>query len=457
MARFTNLARGNEIGANCYHLELDGAGIVLDAGMHPKLDGYHALPLLDLLDKRRTDAIFLSHAHHDHTGSLPLVMERVPEAKVFMGEATYFLADALLHNSVNVMKRQRIEAGLTEYPLFTHETVTRLVKRWQACHLRQRWTLDGFPTKDKDGVTFVLHPAGHILGSAAVELESRGQRILYTGDINLCDQTLMRRADLPEHGIDVLITETTRGGNPTPEGFSRKVAEQRLIEALNEVYNNDGCVLMPIFAMGKTQELLTFLHDASRRGLIPHDTFYIGGLGKVFTEIYDKLSGQPDRQHNQLQIAKDIRPQVLDWRRLQDSRPKKNHLYLLPSGMMTAQTTSNRIAYQFLNKPENAVFFVGYCEPDSPAGRLRATPQNGAVILNREDGEQKVRSRVQHFDFTSHALREDILAYILRVNPRHCVLVHGDRPALNWFQAELAAARPEMRVTIPESGVEIEL
>ncbi|GAB4241663.1 MAG: MBL fold metallo-hydrolase [Candidatus Methylacidiphilales bacterium] len=456
MATFTNLARANEIGANCYAIDLGEARIVLDAGMHPKLDGQASLPQLEKLDQTQVDALFLTHAHHDHTGAVPLLMERHPDARVFLTEPTYYLADRLLHNSVNVMKSQREELGIPEYPFYTHPQIASLTRRWQACRTGDRWTLEGFPSRLPDPVTFILHPAGHILGSAAVEINHRGRRILYTGDVNFFDQTLLRKASLPTSDIDTLVIETTRGAQPNPEGYSRDAVRDRLIQALNQVYDAGGSTLLPIFAMGKTQELLALLHEARQRGEIPHDTFFIGGLGRSFTEIYDRLADAPDRLSHKPSLTEDIRPQVLDWRTLRDFRPKRSHLYLLPSGMMTFRTTSNRFASAFLNREENGVFFVGYCDPDSPAGRLRATPRGEKIQLNPNEPETPVRARVEHFDFTSHATREVLLDYILQTAPRQCFLVHGDTPALAWFQNELARSAPSMKVIIPPPGEPID-
>ncbi|MFQ3669862.1 MAG: MBL fold metallo-hydrolase [Verrucomicrobiia bacterium] len=457
MPTFTNLARANEIGANAYHLDLGDAAVVLDAGMHPKLDGTASLPLLEHLDHRPVDAIFLSHAHHDHIGAAPLLMERHPDAPVFLTEPTCHLADRLLHNSVNVMKSQREELGIPEYPFYTHSQVAALTRRWQTVRTGDRWSLDGHPSRLPETVAFTLHRAGHILGSAAIDINHRGRRILYTGDLNFTDQSLLRGAQLPTSDIDTLIIETTRGAQPNPDGYSRDRVRDHLLQALNQVHDAGGCVLLPIFAMGKTQELLALLHQARQRGEIPHDTFFIGGLGRSFTEIYDRLADAPDRLSHKPSLTEDIRPQVLDWRTLRDFRPRRSHLYLLPSGMMTRHTNSNRFAASFLNREENGVFFVGYCDPDSPAGRLRATPRGGKIQLNPGDPEIPVRARVEHFDFTSHATRESLLDYILRLNPRQCLLIHGDPPALAWFQEQLTQRAPSLRVIIPPPGQPVEI
>jgi Cft2 family RNA processing exonuclease len=455
---FTNLTRANEIGANSYLLDFgDDGRVVLDAGMHPRGEGHAGLPQLDRMPFDSIDAILVSHAHHDHTGALPLLMREQPGARVFMSEPTYFLADPLLHNSVQVMLKQKAEKGIAEYPLFTHRELDQLVRAWQACGLERPWSLRGYPDPVDEPLSFRFHDAGHILGSVGTALHHRGRTIFYTGDVNFTDQTLLRAADFPRRDIDVLITETTRGSQPRPGGFTREGEVERLAQAIEQTFAQGGAVLMPVFAMGKTQELLAQLHFFQRSRRLPETPIYIGGLGRSFTDIYDRLAARTRRQHPRLNLLETIAPQVMDGRRARDFSPKRGHIYLISSGMMTENTLSNIFAQEFLAHERHSIFFVGYCDPDSPAGRLRATPRGKEVTLNNQYGPQPVRCRVEHFDFTAHAQREDLAQYIVETNPRTCVLVHGDTPALEWFQQELAARAPGMRVIVPPPGEGIEL
>lgn len=454
----TNLTRANEIGANSYLLDFGADGrVVLDAGMHPRAEGSQGLPRLENLKFDSVDTILVSHAHHDHTGALPLLMRDHPGARVFMSEPTYYLSEPLLHNSVQVMLKQKLEKGIAEYPLFTHRELDQLVKVWQACGLERPWSPQGYPDPENEPLSFTFHDAGHILGSVGTSLRHRGRTILYTGDVNFADQTLLRAAEFPRQDIDVLITETTRGSQPMPGGFTREGEVERLALALEQTFAQGGAVLMPVFAMGKTQELLAQLHFFQKSRRLPETPIYIGGLGRSFCEIYDRLAGRTRRKHAKLNLLEDIRPQVMDGRLARDFSPKRGHIYLISSGMMTENTLSNIFAQEFLAHERHGIFFVGYCDPQSPAGLLRATKRGDSVTLNAAYGAQPVRCRVDHFDFTAHAQREDLLRYILDVRPRVCVLVHGDQPALAWFQQELAVQAPGMKVVLPPPGEGIEL
>src|SRR6059036_2750143 len=202
--------------------------------MHPKDTGEDALPHFKAIADRGIEAILISHAHQDHIGTLPLAMRRFPSARVFMTEATAEVGSVLLHNSVNVMTRQREEIGEASYPLFTHRETDRASERWRWCPLRQRISISGerAPQGEKDTLTFEFFDAGHVLGSSGILLRAEGKTVFYTGDVNFDDQTIMQAAAFPEEKPDVLIMECTRGDHAKPEGWTRASEEQRLAEAL---------------------------------------------------------------------------------------------------------------------------------------------------------------------------------------------------------------------------------
>lgn len=455
---FTNLTRQTEIGANSYVLELAGKRVVLDSGLHPRYDGEAALPNLSLLADDSVDAIILSHAHQDHVGSLPLTMRRQPNAPVFMTEGTRVLSDVMLHNSVNVMTKKRDE-GISSYPLFSHREVEIATKRWSTVPLQQRFDIFGDrlrPDEDAD-VSFEFFDAGHILGSVGTLLRAEGRTIFYSGDVQFDDQTIMPAARFPEEPLDVLIIETTRGDRAMPEGFTRAAEEARLAEALRMAFARGGAVLMPLFALGKTQELLAMFHAFRRQGLLDYGPIYIGGLSTKLTEIYDRLAHQVPRQKRELQILDAVAPFVLAGREADAMPLRPGRIYALSSGMMTEKTLSNSFARQVLSDPVQSLFFVGYADPLSPAGRIRATPMGGIVQVSPEFPAQTLACQVEAFNFSAHATRESIRSYVGKVRPKKIILVHGDVPAITWFRETLQADLPESEVIVPTPGVPLEL
>ncbi len=456
--KFINLTRRTEIGANCYYLGAGGQGVVLDCGMHPKEEGERALPLLANLAGLPVDALLLSHAHLDHIGSLPVLMRQQPQARIFMTEPTAAIGDALLHNSVNVMTREREEVGVI-YPLFTHRETDRATDRWQHCRLGQPFTVDGerSQARPNDELSFEYCDAGHVLGAAGIILRAEGRTVFYTGDVNFDDQTLTKGAVFPESGIDVLIIEATRGDSPLPEGFSREAEERRFAEALTRAFDRGGCVLVPVFALGKTQEVLAMIYKFKRSKMIGDVPVYIGGLSSKMTEIYDRRANQTARVMPRLQLFPEVGPFVLNGKTIADAPARPGRIYALSSGMMTPKTLSNIFARRLLDRPEHSIFFVGYADPESPAGILQKSQPNELVSLDEDEPAVPLRCHLDQFQFSAHASRESILEYIKKVAPKKLVLVHGDVPAIEWMRASAAAALPETEIIVPPPGVEIEL
>ena len=449
--RFINLTRRTEIGANSYFLELEGRNLVIDAGLHPKEEGDAALPQYRLIPDGSLDAILVSHAHQDHVGSLPVLMRRHPRARVLMTLATSKISDIMLHNSVNVMSRQRDELGLRTYPLFTHREADQAAELWQSVGVGQYWTLEAERVpKPLNEPTFEMYDSGHILGSAGILFRAEGRKIFYTGDVNFLEQTLMRSADFPEEGIDVLIIETTRGDRSLDPGYSRENEEQRFLNALEEALDQGGSVLVPVFALGKTQEILTMLYHFKRRGALKETPIYIGGLSTKITMAHDQLASLPRRKHQGLQLLESIGPYVLSGREIATTQVNRRRIYALSSGMMTEKTLSNQLADRLVGDPRQSIFFVGYADPDSPGGRLKAARHGDEVQLDGQSS--RLVCNVKAFDFSAHAPREMLFDYIRKVAPRIVVLVHGDPPAVNWFAEKIASELPATEAIIPEPG-----
>src|SRR5438067_5239581 len=427
--------------------------------MHPKNTGEDALPHLKAIAGRDIDAILISHAHQDHIGTLPVVMRRFPGARVFMTEATADIGSVLLHNSVNVMTRQREEIGEGSYPLFTHRETDRVSERWRWCPLRQRISVAGerAPQREKDALTFEFFDAGHVLGSTGILLRAEGQTIFYTGDVNFDEQTIMEAAMFPGEKIDIVIMECTRGDHAKPAGWTRAGEERRQAEAIAGAFERGACVLIPVFALGKTQEVLAMLYKFRRERLLSEFPIYMGGLSSKMTDIYDRRARMTRRQLPRLQLMKDAAPFVLNDETVRDAPLRGGRVYVLSSGMMIPKTLSNVFARRLIENPQHSIFFVGYANPESPAGVLRDAGTGGEVALDPDKPLQRIRCDIEEFQFSAHATRETLIEYAKKLSPRKIVLVHGDPPAVEWMRAQLAAQLPGTEVIVPAPGVEVEL
>jgi Cft2 family RNA processing exonuclease len=457
--KFINLTRRTEIGANSYYLEIGGHRLVLDCGMHPKNTGEDALPHLKAIAGRDIEAILISHAHQDHIGTLPVAMRRFPRARVFMTEATAEVGNVLLHNSVNVMTRQREEIGEMSYPLFTHRETDRASERWRWCPLRQRISVAGerAPQREREALTFEFFEAGHVLGSAGILVRGEGQTVFYSGDVNFDDQTIMQAAIFPEEKIDVLIMECTRGDHAKPAGWTRTGEERRLAEALANAFDRGACVLIPVFAFGKTQEVLALLYKFRHQRLLPDFPIYIGGLSSKFTDIYDRRAHTTRRQLPRLQLMREAAPFILNDETVRDAPLRARRVYALSSGMIIPKTLSNVFARRLIENRQHSIFFVGYANPESAAGLLREAGTGGEVALDPDKPAQRVRCNIEQFQFSAHATREGLIEYARKISPRKIVLVHGDPPAVEWMRATLSTEVPGSEVIVPEPGVEFEL
>ena len=417
-----------------------------------------ATPNLAALDDDSVDAIVLTHAHQDHVGTLPLLMCKQPRALAFMSEATKRLSEAMLHNSVNVMNKQCEERDRQTQPLFTHREVDTAVRRWQACPLNLPFSLEGDRLGSSEAeVSLELYNAGHVLGATGVMIRAEGRKVFYTGDVNFEDQNISSAAEFPEEPLDGLIIETTRGDHETPQGFTRAGEALRLAKAINTAFQRDGCVLMPLFALGKTQELLTLLFEFQQQGLLEACPIYIGGLSTKLTEIYDKLAHSSVRLRPGFQILNTVAPFTIGGRANEEPPIKAGRIYALSSGMMTEKTHSNRFASRILSDPKQTIIYVGYADPVSPAGRILDAKPGDLITLDPALPPQELRCAVERFNFSGHASRESIRAYVNRVTPKKIILVHGDPSAIEWFRTGLAQDLPKSEIIVAPPGLPVEI
>jgi Cft2 family RNA processing exonuclease len=454
----TNLNPDSEIGASSWLVELDDGRLLMDAGMHPKREGRDALPLYKLLRGKDLDAVAISHCHHDHIGSLPVAMRHSHNGRIWMTELSRFLAGRVLHNSVNVMLRQREARGIREYPLFTHDQVEENEAQFQGCKYNRQidWASEGKSRARSSWPTLEFFDAGHALGSAGILVRGKTQTLFYTGDVCFHDQTLLKSAQFDGIRADVLIMETTRGNRVPPPGFTREKEIQRLTAAIQRVLARRGSVLLPAFALGRTQEILAELALMMRAGHIPRQPIFIGGLGRVFTEIYDQKAHLADRQLPDLQLTEELQPIVLEKEELDNIKLGAGRIFVLTAGMLTECTPAHDLALRMMGDPRQAIFFVGYADPDTPGGRLKAAKAGEPFLFSPSAGQVTRRCELQDFDLTAHANRDALLDFAGKVSPQVILLGHGELSSRQWFEEQLRARHPRIRIVQPAPGLVVE-
>jgi len=456
--RITNLNPDADIGASAWFVEIEGHHLLMDAGVHPKREGHESLPRYDLVKNEEVDAIAISHCHHDHVGSLPVALRYFPRAHVLMTELSYFLVERVLHNSVNVMKRQRDELGIREYPLFSHGEVEEVAPLFQGFKYNREVDWASFE-KARAGFlspTLEFCDAGHALGSAGIMVRAQKETLFYTGDVCFHDQTILKSARFEDVKADVLIMETTRGNRVLPTGFSRESEIERLSQAIQRVLERKGSILIPTFALGRTQEILALLAVLIGEGKLQPQPIYIGGLGRVFTEIYDLESHRTHRQHPSLQLHEALELVVLEQGQADKMRLSgAGHIFVITAGMMTENTAAHNLAVRMMDDEQQAIFFVGYTDPDTPGGRLKGSKPGEPFIFSASAGEMTRRCEIEDFDLTAHANREEMLDFVGQVEPRAVLLSHGEADSRNWFEEQIRARYPKIKVIQPKPGEEV--
>jgi len=371
-----------------------------------------------------------------------------------MTELSYLLAERVLHNSVNVMTRQRDELGIREYPLYTHDELDEISGRFQGFKYNREIEWAAFH-KSRAGIpspTLEFFDAGHTLGSAGALIRGRKETMFYTGDVCFHDQTLLKAARFEDVKADVMIMETTRGARATPTGFSRETEIDRLVECILGGLKKKGCVLIPAFALGRTQEILALLALLMREGKLKKQPVYIGGLGRVFTEIYDIEAHRTHRQHTNLQLNEALQLIVLEKGEALKMKLGGGKIFVITAGMMNENTAAHDLATRMIGDERQSIFFVGYADPDSPAGRLKAAKQGETFVFSPSAGRVTKQCDVQDFNLTAHANREDLIDLVGQVAPRTVLLGHGDEPARKWFEAEINHRWPKIKVVQPQTG-----
>jgi cleavage and polyadenylation specificity factor subunit 3 len=453
MVEFLPLGGAGEIGANCYYINISGTGILLDCGMHPKKTGAEALPDLDLIKDLSVDFVLISHAHQDHIGALPFVVQCYPHVRIITTPQTRALAELTLHDSVSILKEQMRENDRLR--IYSHEEIDLLIKSVGYKSYNEEFFLTGYNHKSACPVKIIFYDAGHILGSAGILIEHESEKIFYTGDINLDDQALLSGAKPPECKINTLITEATYGATDSDLILSWKDEAIRFAGTANRILNNGGSILIPVFAVGKTQEMLATIGDLMLKRKLVQADIYTGGIGTKINRVYDYNRYVVNMQNPDFELRLIQQNNLYEVKRT-DYLFKQPSIVLASSGMMLEKTMSYKLAQKWLGQKQAAIFTVGYMEESTPGFKI-ANSKSGDKI---ELGYGKIfnaECTIEKFRFPAHSKREGLLEIAKKLNPENVILVHGDQPAIDWLGASVLRLSKNIKVFQAVKGKTIHL
>ena len=438
------LGGGEEIGANSYILRIGDESLILDCGLHPRRKGMEMFPDYESIKDETVNHLIISHAHNDHIGALPYYLKLFPYSKVFTTKPTLSIADVTLLNTSSIIRKEFLnewDKSILEY--YTDEILNLIPMIIKQYDYKKEIKL----SKE---ITFEFFDAGHILGSASVLIKAGDKKIFYTGDINMRDQSLLPSADLPKGGVDVLILESTNAEEETLPSYADE--EKRLANFINEISGEGGSVLIPVFALGKAQELLKRLDTMISKNKISHMPVYASPMTKLINKVYDRYNYTVRRIEDGLKLS---HIETIELRREDIEKGefyKHPSVILATSGMMIERTMSFRLAKRFLQRKNFGIAVCGYCDPDTPGFKIKNAKRFNKIYFNYLDSGTDVYCRIENFKFTAHSDRQGLLKIVEKLKPGKVILLHGSENAIGELGKEIVTKFKNTKVLVPEKG-----
>ena len=433
---------------SCHCLEVNGKKILIDCGLQQGRDEVDnsSLPF----HAGEIDFVLVTHAHIDHSGRIPMLLKQGFQGRIFATRLTAQLLDIMLQDSAHIQEsdaeyqnRKNLRAGRpTVEPLYTVEDAQRVREFLTTCEYGEKVDLC-------EGVSMECIDAGHLLGSASMKLtlteNGETRTIVFSGDIGNVDQPIIRDPQF-FHEADFVVMESTYGNRNHTEVWSYT---DELAQIIDETLGKGGNVVIPSFAVGRTQELLYFIRQIKDENLVksvPNFDVYVDSpLSKAATTIFcGDLRGYLDEEA--VALVKDgthmfnfpglhLTETIDESKNLNlDPSPK---VIISASGMCDAGRIRHHLKHN-LWRPESAVVFVGFQSP----GTLGRHLLDGAESVKMFGEEIAVRAKIVNFQgLSSHADRDHLLHWIdqfASAKPTHVFVVHGDREVAPAFAADLA-------------------
>lgn len=462
----TFLGAAGTVTGSMYLIRTHRKNILLECGLYQgkRAESYARNQKLPL-DVRRLDAVVLSHAHIDHSGNLPSLVKRGYDGPIYATHATSDLCGAMLPDSgrihefdVRYVNKKRERQGLVPMPpLYTEADALRTLRSFVGVGYDR-------PMEIARGVRMTLLDAGHILGSAMVLLESverdRTVRLLFSGDLGQPNLPIVRDP-APMPPADHLMIESTYGDREHPPIEDVK---HDLAAIVNRVVDRGGRLIVPAFAVGRTQEIVYDLHQLAHEGLIPELPIYVDSpLAVNVTEAFRMHPTCYDREtHAFLTESGDGDPfgfyRLRYVRSVEESKrlnTANNPLMIISaSGMAEAGRVQHHLLHA-IEDPRNAVLITGWQAPHTLGRRIADRAESVRIF-----GETyALRAEVATFyGYSAHADRTDLLAWAKPHAPhvKTAFVVHGD-PEPSQALAHDLRGLGYGRVVVPARGDKVSL
>jgi len=420
-------------------LEIDGKTIMLDCGLFQgKRKEAFERNRNEFCQGKDIDCLVLSHAHIDHSGRIPCLVKNGFTGDIFCTSATRDLCAVMLMDSafiqemdVEFVNRRRKQKGQRPFePLYTKADVANSMEQFVGLSYNRRHQL--FP-----GVHLTLVDAGHMLGSAHVILDiddhetGRNQRLVFSGDIGRPDIPIIRDPVPISDGTDILIMESTYGNRlhpPYPE------SEKELERIVNETASRGGSLLVPAFAVGRTQQIVYALHKLHSAGRIPDLPIYVDSplatrtteIFRLHPEVYDAEIREfllTDDDKNPFGFGRLRYTQTVEQSKALNSL-KVPAVIISASGMLEGGRILHHLRNRIAN-PRNTILLTSWQAPNTLGRRL--VDKEKTVRIYGE--EHPVRAKIEILTgFSGHADRDGLLHFVraMEKKPRQTFIVHGE-------------------------------
>jgi metallo-beta-lactamase family protein len=454
MAKITFLGAAGTVTGSKYLIEAGGKELLVDCGLFQggrdlTQRNWDKLPL----DAATIDWVVVTHAHIDHTGYLPKLVSAGYRGPIYSDAATHELCQLLLLDSAHLQEedakfaaKKKFSSHANPLPLYTTPDAQAALNQFKEIPRSDSFTIS-------PEFSVRTHDAGHILGSCWLELTitENGKQtvVVFSGDVGRYDQPILNDPTPPSRA-DFLLCESTYGDRDHPDG---SVADA-LADVINRVAKRGGAVVIPSFAVGRTQTLMYYLRQLDEAKRIPQLPVYVDSPMAInVTDIYARHHEDHDLDFTKREQAPSGDPlnlrEVKMTRTVDDSKAI-NHvascIIISASGMATGGRILHHLV-QRLPDPKNAVLLVGY-QGEGTNGRAL---QDGAQYLRIHGQEVKVKAEVVTIDqLSAHAGRSELLRWLsgFTAAPKQTFLVHGEPVALESLQAAITN-RMHWSVTVP--------